>query len=527
MRAVGRVGLGFLLTLFGQQARAQEPARPTRAAALEAEAQAHFQAGLVGDRQSFARCGRAYVELYNEFEDHERADQLLVAAGECFVAAGQPGAAMQVHRVLLDRYPNSSFAPDTRLNLAESYAAVAYYEHAATYYEQFVGAHGNDGRASEALENAYLLRVGLDQRDAAMRDLGEYERLYARKDPGKTAAMFWSGRDLLDSSKAQREHALDYLKKYGDHGGLDRKLVAESIIAQIDWRQSCSRALLHDSCITIEREAERPRVRPPAVLERAGEANGKARRYRPPKRCGSPTDPVFTAHQRDAELAAAALRRFTAIVKQASKATSIPGHDRRRIDDLEHARAMASVYLADAEFEELLGLGLPANPLFADDETRQREMLDFVGTFEDKRRRTDRLAKRYAAVGRSNHHWELVAAARRALVYQSYAGQLHRAKLPPGLRGEAQVRRYCDGYATLARELDKQADAAWQGCLARSIEVQHFNEASRLCEREASWAAPELYPPLVELFGQPVYARSEVVSVGVLSEQESKRLTGE
>lgn len=229
---------------------------------------------------------------------------------------------------------------------AECHAGIADYEASAQHYEQFATQHPDDPRVPDALHNAYLFRVGLDQRDAAKRDLVAYERLYEYDD--KTAAgIFWSQHDLFDSWKDQRRHALDYLVSYDLDGGIDRAIVAEATIAQIDWRRSCRRPLLLDSCITIERESPPPSPAP---------------RFRRPARCGLPTQGIVTVHPRDAKLASAAQTRFEKVLKLArSKQLAVPEDDPRRKQDFRDAWAMAMVYQADEQYEEFLRLEPPTD----------------------------------------------------------------------------------------------------------------------------------------------------------------------
>ena len=100
-----------------------------------------------GDPQGFEKCATQFIDVFNNFEDHERAATLLWNAADCSDAAYQVGQAIQIRTALLDRFPNSEHAVDTLHFLAESYQAVAYYDDSAKRYEQFAEEHAKDDRA--------------------------------------------------------------------------------------------------------------------------------------------------------------------------------------------------------------------------------------------------------------------------------------------------------------------------------------------------------------------------------------------
>jgi hypothetical protein len=421
--------------------------------------------------------------------------------------------------------PEPDRDPDTLYALAESHAAVAEYEESARLYEQFAEQEPYDVRALTALDNAYLFRLGLDQRDAAKRDLVAYERLYGpdeRDNPKLAAGIFWTQQDLLDSTKARRKHALEYLAIYEVEGGIDRAVVAHAVIAQIDWRASCRHPLLFDSCIAIERE--------PA---------SQTKRPRRPERCGLPTHSIITVHRRDTKLAASAQDRFVTILKLIRKhqRADLPITDLERERDFADAWAMAMVYQADAQYEEsskidvpedldfFLGTGRDSGDPVAERrykaqrdkrEDSAKRLDDFL---EQKRQFARELRDPYSEVRHTGSpYWSIVAAFRVASLTQNVADQLYRAKLPTALRSDKQIEVYCEYLAKEAKPVEEQAIAAWTYCVERSTELLYFTEFSRLCEAELQVRDPKRYPTTHELFGESVYAGTGLKSVGVLPE---------
>ena len=500
-----------------------------------------------GDPEGFKKCAETFIGVYNDFETHDRADTLLWNAAECSDAAYMVGQAIKIRTALLDGFPTSDHAQDTLHYLAESFQAVAYYEDSAARYEEFASAYGKDKRAPDALQNAYLFRLGLGQEDKAKENLTKYESLYKRKDVEKAAKIFWSQYDLLDSDTRRRAHAENYLKTYGKRGGLDRAVVAEAVIGQIDWRRSCDEPLLYDSCITVKRkrvlsgvEAIERRKKMEARQKKAEEEGGsEKKRFRPPKRCGSATQGVITVHRRGKKRREAAQARFRKVLKMVGKGKiSIPEDDKKRAEDFKNAWAMSMVYRADKDYEDYLRLEMPADLDFAVDEwrndpsfprykriydeqvkRRDESIKRFTKFFEDKKKTMSKLLESYAAVkDTGSPYWVLASAARSASVQQNFADQLYRADVPSNFRSQDQVWGYCDQLADYAQPLQDNALSAYTYCIERSTEFQFFNEFSRLCEEEMQQRDADKYPATNELFGVSIYTDSRIEKVGVMED---------
>lgn len=514
-----------------------------------------------GDSQGFEMCATQFVEVFNKFEDHPKASTLLWNAAECSDAAYQVGQAIQLRKALLERYPDSEHARDTLKFLAESYQAVAYYDDAATRYEEFAEKYPKDGESANALQNAYLFRLGLGQEKKAKDNLVKYESVYKKKDIDKAAKIFWSEHDLLKSVGAKRTHAEEYLKVYGKKGGLDRAVVAEAVIAQVDWRRSCDEPLLYDSCISVKRkralsgveeiekrrkleEKAKKKAEEEAKAEKAGEELKKPK-FRPPKNCGSATQGIITVHTRGKKRREQAQARFKNILKMVGKGkVEIPADDIKRTEDFKNAWAMSMVYVADAKYEEYLKIEMPEDLDFQVEdylkdsgvpawEKKYKEQLakaedskKRVGAFfEAKIKIGKELQDEYSAVkATGSPYWVLAAAARTASVLQNFADQLYRADVPQDFRSDEQVYAYCDALADQADPIQEQAVGAYTYCIERSTEFQFFNEFSRQCEEEMQQRDADKYPATNELFGVSIYTASRIERVGVLEDPMGGRM---
>ena len=504
-----------------------------------------------GDSAGFEKCATQFIDVFNTFGEHEKADTLLWNAADCSDASYQVGQAIQIRNALLANFPESDHAKDTLHYLAESYQAVAYYDDSAQRYEEFAEEYKKDERASNALQNAYLFRLGLGQESKARENLTKYESLYKKKDVQRAAKIFWSEHDLLDGSGSKRKHAEDYLKTYGTRGGVDRAVVAEAVIAQIDWRRSCDEPLLYDSCLSVARKrslsgvaAIEKRKRMEAKQKKAEQEEekegNKKPRFRPPKRCGSPTQGVITVHRRSAKRADAAQARFKSILKMVGgkKKIDIPAEDKKRAEDFKNAWAMAMVYRADQKYEKYLKIKMPEDLDFVVEEWRkdsgvpswEKKYAEQKKTFEDSQKRVGEffadkmgiggeLQKEYEGVkSTGSPYWVLASAARTASVLQNFADQLYRADVPADFKTQEQVWAYCDTLADQAEPVMAQALSAYEYCIDRSTEFQFFNEFSRLCEEEMQQRDADKYPATNELFGVSIYTASRIEKVEVLED---------
>jgi TolA-binding protein len=498
------------------------------------KAEAYQEQGKQGDREGFVRCGEEYASIYNDYENHDRADTLLFNAARCFEAAYLLGNAVRARKALLDAFPDSQHYQQTLKELGLNYQAIAYYTDAADRFEQYAEKFQKDEFASDALRNAYLFRLGLGDEEKAQVDLNKYEDLYKRKDPKTAAKIFWSKHALLDSDEKRLQHARAYLKTYGSKGGADRQLVAEAAIGQILWRQSCDKELLYDSCLTVKRAkataGEETRKKADKLRKK-----GKKKKDEIPKLCGSATQGIITVHKRDSKLASEAQGHFASALRLASKKADIPADDNERAEAYKNGLGMAMVYKADQKYEEYLRINIPDELEFyvedwkkgsgipkwerdykeqlAKAEESKKKFKDF---YDSKNKLGAELVKAYAEVkGSQSPYWVLAAAARSAVLSQNFADQLYRASVPESIKTEDMYFAYCDQLATYAENSEKQAVEAFTYCLQKSTEFQFFNQFSRMCEEELQQRKPDEYPATNEMFGTSIYTDSRLDVVGV------------
>ena len=500
---------------------------------------AHREGSPDGDPKGFERCAARFVEVYNDHANHDRADTLLWNAAECSDAAYRVRQAIDLREILLERFPKSKHYRATLRFLAQSFQAVAWYEDAADRFERYAARYPSDEHTPEALNNAYLFRVGLGQEQKAAEDLERYEDLYRRNKPEKAAEVFWSQRGLIDDDAARLAHARDYISRYGNRGGVDRRVVAEATIGQILWRQSCDDNLLFDSCITIKRRRNTAGVESNARREELEREIASKRRgsYKPPRHCGNPTQGLITVHRRNAKKAKLAQKHLATALSLAKKKTQIPSDQTRRLEEFQDAIGMAMVYRADEKYEEYLRVRMPQDLDFHVEEWMQgtgiprlerrykkqlaratEDRKKLADWFESKDRLGSQLLESYAKVkDSSSRAWTLAAAARAGMLQQNFADQLYRAEVPRHFKTEEETDAYCDELGMVGMKVEVKALEAFQYCLDRSTQFAFFNPFSRMCEDELQQRDAETYPSTNEMFGESTYTQSRIETVPVVT----------
>lgn len=495
------------------------------------------------EKGEFRRCAETYSDVYNNFANHDRGDTLLFNAARCYEAAYLIGMAIRRRSDLLQLHPDSDHYQQTLKELGQNYQAIAFYSDSADKLEEYASRYPRDEFTPEALQNAYLFRLGLGEESLAQQDLAQYEDLYRKRNPETAAKIYWSKHDLLDTDEAKLKHAREYIARYGNRGGVDRRIVAEAAAGQILWREACPQELLYDSCITVKRKK----------ASSGEETRTKARKLREkkknelPKYCGTATQGIITVHPRDRKLTNMAQTHFETVMKLGKREVTIPKEDSARAEAYKHAVGMAVIYLADAKYEEYLQLNIPEGLDFTIEDWKkdsgvprwERQYRDQVKRAEESKQRFGQFYSQKLTLGRDllrryieevkaagSPYWLLAGAARAAVVSQNFADQLYRAEVPKSFKTEEQYFAYCDALADEAAEPQALALKAFTYCLSESTKYQFFNEFSRMCEEELQQRSPDKYPATNELFGTSVYTDSRLDVVGVQTDLKMERQGG-
>lgn len=441
------------------------------------------------EQERYEECGEQFVAIRNRFDEHDRADSLLFNAARCFDHAHQVGNAIQVREALLADYPESAHARQTLLELAQIYEALAEYPRAAQRYEQFAEAYRKDSEAAPALAKAYVFRRALGQRDRATENLTRYESLFARRDVGRAATVFWSQSELLDDSKAREAHAREYIARYGSKGGIDRLAVAHATLGRELWRTSCVRPAADGTCVTMKYAA---------VDASPGEF------------CTARRVTALQIGRRRKVRAERAQEHLTRAVELAERVLERP-LDPARQQALVEALAMARVLAAQPAYEAFL------RETSASHGTTLTELRDLHERLDPE---LEELKVAYREIFELGHGpWAGRAAWQWTLAHDRLGDEL-RIEVPETKSGPSERSSYCKRKRGPADALHEAATQALQFCVERAMQGQSFGPFARACEQELQRRKPKEYPPTYELFDRSRYTHAPMVPVGVQLEPQ-------
>jgi len=176
-----------------------------------------------------AECFMAYIL---KFPATPLKDRALINAGNNFFKARRVEDSLKANGQLVNEFPDSDLAARAVFNIADTYRRLAVYSEAARFYERFVELYPKHELVEEALRFATMLRTGLGDHELAIRDLRRYLKMFPKSEHAAGVALEIPG-ILVKQGKpvpALKEYN-DYLAKYGQAGGVDRRLLVYLRIA--------------------------------------------------------------------------------------------------------------------------------------------------------------------------------------------------------------------------------------------------------------------------------------------------------
>ncbi len=468
--------------------------------------------------------------------------QSLVDAAMCLAGAGLWGPAARHYQRVVVEFPQHALAEASLLRLVKGHLALARFADAAGLAELYAARYAKNPATLDLLQEAAQMRFGLGQRKQAFADLEQIDLLLQRGDPARAAEVYWSRRlFLLDREKEERvAHAKAFLERYGKAAELDRRVVAELTIAESLWRGACDKGLMDDLCVGRQW---------PWARSRSKDAESRLRPARPrpkwsrPERCGWDAMRVFP---RNKARAAEAQRQLAAVLRLAASGDArIPEDQPQRRREYEDAVGLATLYVADQGFEEMLEIEVPDGLSFHVD-----EWMHDSGVLKWERKYKEQLERREASLVRFKTYYKssqklavaaeqqygqlaadkrsprvtIAAIARLGQLGQVRADGLLGIEVPVDLVSEEQVDAFCGELNRQTDEWSRRASATYTRCLELSALSGEFTNFSRLCEAALQRVDPRGYPVLSELtsgtsrsesFGGPArpITRMEVIGV--------------
>lgn len=440
----------------------------------------------------FKKAAATYVRIFRRHEECGEMDEMLYNAAINFEAAHLLGRAIQVRTVLVERYPESPLSKKAIYLIGQNFQALAYYEQAAKYYEDFARKFpGEDGtrcseddkksgicpNAIEGLEQATFFRIGLGDDKTAMEDAELFAKNYRRKLPRQTSQVMFSIGSIYERQERWFEvisHYRDYLSSYGKVGMPHQIIQAHTAIGRAFWKLNKS---------------------------------GDARKH-------------FEA----------AVREWTTgAPKQIAALRDVPSDSkvlfvRQALD----SAAESQFHLAEYEFADFQQVAFPqyrggkslakvkkwSNTEFKKWVTRKQAALRAA---ESDYAKVARITASAGGVEMKSAPWQIAAAARTGEMYRSFVDEFRDAPIPREIEKDPELFDiYVGALDDVSEPLQRQAIDKFEFCLKTATQVRWFNEWSRSCEHELNALNPRKYPVAAELRGEPNYVKATVGDPGVV-----------
>jgi tetratricopeptide (TPR) repeat protein len=438
-----------------------DPAARLRAEELERTAHASR------DPELWIPAAEAYLAIYNADPDAAGGDEALYNAGVAYASAHSIASATRTFAALRQHYPHSRLAPRATARLAKLYADVAMYDRAAEVLEEYAKKYAGERDAYDALSDAVYYRKATGNRAKAIEDTRYFVKMFGAKKPRESADAMWSLTALYDGDEAIK-HLREYVRTFGAKGGAGRVVIAHAKIGQLLVKQSCSIRGVDGLCATAKQT---------------------------PRTCGKGTTTTFAVTARN---------KRKADETRVELAQAIRAFERNPPpDDVEarYAYAQALVAVADLELESLIDLPFPRGLDF-DAKHREASVKRFDAWLERHQKIGAALTRQYEAVlATKDPASSITAAARLAIVSQSFAAALATAEIPRDVKtlADAKQKAFCEQMLEVAEPLTERASMGYGVCLVKSTELGWFSESSALCERELARLKPEEFPLAHEL----------------------------
>jgi hypothetical protein len=384
--------------------------------------------------------------------------------------------------------------------IGQNFQALAYYEQAAKFYEQFARKFpGEDGtrctaedketgtcpNAIEGLEQATFFRIGLGDDKTAMEDSDLFARNYRRKLPRQTSQVMFSIGSIYERQKRWFEvisHYRDYLKKYGKVGAPHQVIEANTAIGRAFW--------------ALNKKSEARKHFQAAVK---GWTSGAPNRIR--------------------------------ALKDTSKQDKVL-YMREALDSAAESQFHLSEYRF-AEFQKVAfprytgGKSMARVKKWSDTEFKKwvKRKQTVLRAAEADYAKVAKMTVNLDGVQMKSAPWQIAAASRTGEMYRSFVDEFRDAPIPREIEKDPGLFDiYVGALDDVSEPLQRQAIDKFEFCLKTATQVRWFNKWSRSCEQELNGLNPRKYPVAAELRGEPNYVKATVgepgaVDLGAINQQ--------
>jgi tetratricopeptide (TPR) repeat protein len=444
--------------------------------------------------RQYEKAAEAYLGMWEKYAKPaclekkpacERAEELLYNSAKAFQAARLIAKAIAVRKILLQKdygLNQTPLAKKAMYEIGGNYQAIAVYDEAARWYEDFAAANPKEENAPTALQDATVLRLGLGQEDQAIKDADLFNRNYGAKEAAQAAQIaFAIGAHYVDKEDwaNARKRLATAMPQIDRKANLDVRIQAHAMYGRIYARLN------------------NPTNAAPEYAKVRG----------------------LYANPQDA-------------IKQLNAQGGDEGEQVRRLGKVLTAVGEAYFFLAEQKRKTVDNIRFPEYKGNGDRDDVLKHVKTKVGDWIKKKRGAIEDAdKEYQKIVKLEPvpppKWVIAAGSRVGQMWGKFVAEFRAAPIPsewkkngphpliPDLTWEEVRGNY---YASLdeASEPQKQAaKAAFKTCLDLSVKYQFFDEYSRKCEEWLSKNYASEYHLIDEFRGAPSRVNSGLTDRGM------------
>ncbi len=474
------------------------------------------KAEALQSNKEYKASATVYVSIFRKFRECGKLDEVLYNASINFEAARLLGRAIKVRKVLIDKYPDSEWSKRALYLIGANFHALAIYDTAADYYEQFAVKYpGEDGKACtdadktagtcaiahEALQNAIFFRLGLGDEEKGVEDGKTYEKNYSHKFPRETSRVKYSLGSIYERQQDWNKviaHYTSFINAYKKTAMPDELIQANVTVGRAYL--AIADAANADKLKKIK-DTDKDKFKPAL-------SNTKA-------------EPYFKA----------AAKIWSEGAPEAIAKSELPDDQKAR--SLAYAKiavAEALFNLANEDFDKFATIKFPVfkATVGAKDSLDKKKKVqeqfqkwmgeDFVKWMGEKAKALDAAQKSYEKISELKvPQWDIASATRIGDMYLSFVDDFRDAPVPPTLQGDDElVDIYYQGLDEASKPWVEKAKGAYEFCLITATKVRWFNAFMTRCEQELFKLDPRAYPRAAELRGSDTYTYSAEAKPGMI-----------
>ncbi|MBN2672290.1 MAG: tetratricopeptide repeat protein [Deltaproteobacteria bacterium] len=499
------------------------------------------QAESLTKRKRFMEAAEIYLDIYKNYTgvyDDRGMCEVLFNTAINLESARLVMKAIDVRKHMVATYPECEHSKKAAYFIGQNYHALQNFSKAAEYYVKFATKYEGEKESPEAMKNAIMFYIGLNNIEEALNTVSKFEKSYARKDIKSTASVVFSaGFVYFNEEKWEetRKWYTNYLKKYSKAGLYDEQIQAMVMVGDSYWndrKPNYGKAVqMYQKAIsTFEKNNEKvtENMRKAKMLI----ATAKAKYY--------------VAEQKFLEFEKVKFPEFKGEKGVPSKmqkwwdqkqAKTLSAEQLKEIEEWKKQRKRLARW---GYYEE--GKSIREQMKMVKKEERREELNiqfeywaehDLGPWFTEKTKALTEAANAFGEVAKMHvPEWEMAAAARAADMQLSFMSDIYDSPLPPSMEDDQElIDIYRGAMDEKAEPYRAGAVKAYEHCLNISTKVRWFNENSLRCERELNKLEPLKYPVSEEIRVTPktefkYYAAPDpVLKLETEAEQRERKLT--